>query len=76
MPYDRGVNSFFVSVRGTDSEEIRSYWTSLCVRATIVAELAPAPWGSPLYGMLEDRFGVIWVLDVVADYSSVADGGL
>ena len=24
----------------------------------------PALWGSPLYGMLDDRFGITWVLDV------------
>ena len=68
MPYDRGVNSMFISVRGTDDGEIRSYWKSLVQEATIVADLAPAPWGAPLYGMLEDRFGVFWVFDVVADY--------
>jgi len=68
MPYEQGVNSLFVSVRGTDAEEIRSYWRGLSEDSTIVADLGPAPWGAPLYGMLRDRFGVIWVLDVVADY--------
>jgi len=28
----------------------------------------PGPLGCPLYGMLTDRFGVIWVLDVPASY--------
>ena len=32
-------------------------------------ELAPAGW-APLYGMLKDRFGVVWVLDVIADYNA------
>ena len=70
-PYDQGVNSLFVSVRGSDAEEIRSYWRSLSEDATIISDLSPAPWGAPLYGMVQDRFGVIWVLDVVADHSSV-----
>ena len=66
MPYEQGVNSVFVSVRGTDADEITSYWKRLCEGASIVQDLAPAGW-SPLYGMLADRFGVVWVLDVVAD---------
>ena len=69
MPYEQGVNSVFVSVRGTDADEITSYWKGLCEGASIVQDLAPAGW-SPLYGMLADRFGVVWVLDVVADYAA------
>jgi PhnB protein len=41
----------------------------LSAGATIVQALEPAPW-SALYGMLKDRFGIIWVLDVVARYES------
>jgi len=65
LPYEPGVNSTFVSVRGTDPEEITAYWTGLSAGATIVQDLAPAGW-SALYGMLRDRFGVVWVLDVAA----------
>ena len=67
MPYEQGVNSVFVSVRGQDAEEITTYWKGLTEGATIAYDLAPAGW-SPLYGMLKDRFGVVWVLDVVAEY--------
>ncbi|MBO3086310.1 VOC family protein [Cellulomonas fengjieae] len=65
LPYEPGVNSTFVSVRGTDPEEIATYWKGLSAGATIVQDLAPAGW-SALYGMLRDRFGVVWVLDVAA----------
>ncbi|KQQ20576.1 bleomycin resistance protein [Rathayibacter sp. Leaf299] len=61
--YDPGTNPVFVSVRGTDADEITGYWESLAEGAEIVAPLAPSGW-SPLYGMLRDRFGVTWVLDV------------
>jgi PhnB protein len=61
--YDPGTNPVFVSVRGTDADEITGYWESLAEDADIVAPLAPSGW-SPLYGMLRDRFGVTWVLDV------------
>lgn len=65
MPYEQGVNSVFVSVRGKNTEEITSYWKGLSEGASVVYGLAPANW-SPLYGMLKDRFGVVWVLDVIA----------
>ena len=67
LPYDQGVNSVFVSVRGQDAEEITAYWKGLSGGADVVQDLAPAGW-SPLYGMLKDRFGVVWVLDVVVPY--------
>lgn len=68
-PWEQGQNSFFVSIRGTSADEITSYWKGLSAGATVVQELAPAGW-APLYGMLEDRFGVVWVLDVIADSSA------
>lgn len=61
--YDAGKRAFFVSVRGADAAEITTYWNGLAAGATVVQDLAPAGW-SPLYGMLTDRFGVTWVLDV------------
>src|SRR5690349_7561822 len=53
LPYERGVNPVFVSVRGTDPDEIATRWAGLADGATIVQDLAPAGW-SPLYGMLRD----------------------
>ncbi|EXG81270.1 VOC family protein [Cryptosporangium arvum] len=67
-PFERGANSFFVSIRGTSADEVSAFWKGLSEGATIVEDLAPAGW-SPLYGMLTDRFGVTWVLDVEAEYS-------
>ncbi|MBB6550848.1 VOC family protein [Nonomuraea rubra] len=68
-PWDRGENAFFLSVRGETPEEIAAYWEKLSDGATIAQPLGPAQW-APLYGMLTDRFGVIWVLDVVSDHSA------
>ncbi len=65
LSWNRGDNAFFVSVRGDSADEITSYWKGLSEGATIVQDLAPAGW-APLYGMLRDRFGVVWVLDVAA----------
>jgi PhnB protein len=68
-PWDRGENSVFVSVRGSSPDEITSYWKALSEGATVVQDLAPSGW-APLYGMLKDRFGVVWVLDVAVEYSA------
>ncbi|WP_203184693.1 VOC family protein [Streptomyces pratensis] len=68
MPWQQGENAVFVSVRGDDSDEITALWGRLAVEATVVQPLEPARW-APLYGMLKDRFGVVWVLDVAAPYN-------
>jgi PhnB protein len=66
--FARGERSFFVSVRGDSADEIAGYWHALRVGGTIVEDLAPSQW-SPLYGMVTDRFGVTWVLDVAVEYA-------
>jgi len=58
---------FFVSVRGETLDEIERYWNALSVDATVVEALAASAW-SPGFGMLTDRFGVTWILDVAAAY--------
>ncbi|GAA5216623.1 VOC family protein [Streptomyces thinghirensis] len=69
MPWHQGENAFFVSVRGDGAEEITAYWEKLSDGATVLQPLAAAQW-APLYGMLRDRFGVTWVLDVVNEYNA------
>ena len=69
LPWNQGENAFFVSLRGETAQEITAYWEQLSNGATIVQALAPAQW-APLYGMLKDQFGVIWVVDVVSQYNA------
>jgi PhnB protein len=69
-PHDAGVAPYFVSVRGSDADEVTGYWTGLAAEdagSTVLVPLAPAGWAT-LYGMVTDRFGVTWVLDVLAPY--------
>ncbi|KAA9014335.1 VOC family protein [Sphingobium limneticum] len=61
--HDAGTNAFYVSLRGSSMDEIRQRWAGLAEGATIQQPMAPSAW-SPLYGMLTDRFGVIWIVDV------------
>ncbi len=67
--YNAGTDAVYVSVRGTDTEEITRYWEGLVEGGTVRAALGPAGY-APLYGMVTDRFGVTWVLDVLAPYNS------
>ncbi|KKC36637.1 glyoxalase/bleomycin resistance protein/dioxygenase [Devosia epidermidihirudinis] len=67
MDWNPGTIPVFVSVRGADAAEITRYWEKLIDGATIVQPLAPSGW-APLYGMVKDKFGITWVLDVQAAY--------
>lgn len=55
----------FVSVRAASLDEIQRFWDRLAAGATIVEPLAASAWSAG-FGMLTDRFGVTWVLDVQA----------
>ena len=54
---------FFVSVRAGSLDELADYWERLSEGATVVEPLAASAWSAG-FGMLTDRFGVTWVLDV------------
>lgn len=66
-PWSRGEDPFFVSVRGDDPEELTAAWKRLAEDATVIQPLGPSAWAT-LYGMVKDRFGVTWVLDIPAQY--------
>lgn len=65
--WNPGENPFFVSVRGDDAEQLTQYWEKLSESSTIVQPLGPSGF-SPLYGMVRDRFGITWVMDIQAAY--------
>ena len=64
LSWSPGEIAFFVSLRGDAAGEITDFWEKLTKGSTIIQPLGPLGW-SPLYGMLKDRFGITWVLDVV-----------
>ncbi|WP_194895303.1 VOC family protein [Catenulispora pinisilvae] len=65
-PYDKGVAPFFESVRGQSVQDVTPIWERLSAGATVLQELKPSPW-APAYGMLTDRFGLTWVVDVASE---------
>jgi PhnB protein len=60
--------TFFQSVRGETLDEIEGYWNALSDGADIIEPLAASAW-TPGFGMLTDKFGITWVLDVQAPYA-------
>jgi PhnB protein len=59
---------FFISLRGENVDEIAGLWDKLVEGATVIEPIAQSDW-APLFGMLTDRFGVGWVVDVVRPYN-------
>jgi len=68
LDWSRGTNSFSVSLSGQsgDDAELRGYWAKLSEGAEIQQPLKTAPWGAA-FGMLADRFGVNWLVNISAD---------
>lgn len=65
LPHDAGANPFYLSLESTDADEIRAVWDAFTDGSQVHVPLGPSAF-SPLYGKLTDRFGVVWVISVVA----------
>ncbi|SEQ11821.1 PhnB protein [Devosia sp. YR412] len=65
--YDAGTIPLFLSVRGDNADELTRFWNGLAEGGTMIQPIGPAAWSS-LYGMLKDKFGVTWVMDVAVAY--------
>jgi PhnB protein len=62
MEFSVGTNSA-VSLSGDDDAELRGYWEKLSDGATVREELQTAPWGDA-FGMLTDKFGTPWLVNI------------
>jgi PhnB protein len=56
-------NNYSVSLSGDDEAELHGYWDKLNDDATVTMPLEKAPWGDS-FGMLIDRFGVQWLVNI------------
>jgi PhnB protein len=54
-----------IALSGEDRAEISGYWDGLADDATVIEPLTESPWGA-LFGMLTDRFGVTWMVNIAA----------
>ena len=55
-------SNFSVSLSG-DDESLRGYWEGLSEGATVAMPLEKQMWGDE-FGMLTDRFGIPWVVNI------------
>lgn len=62
MDYTPG-NNYSISLTGEDEAELRGYWDKLSDGAAIAMPLEKAPWGDT-FGMLTDKFGVAWMVNI------------
>ena len=62
MQYNPGSN-MAVSLSGDDGAELRGYWEKLSDGATVTVPLEKQMWGDE-FGMLVDRFGVGWMVNI------------
>jgi PhnB protein len=60
--------TFFLALQADTLDELTGYWNALMSGGTVIEPLAASAW-SPGFGMLTDRFGVTWSLDVRVTYA-------
>ena len=53
-----------IAISGEDELVLRGYWDKLADGATVLAPFETAPWGDT-FGMLTDKFGIRWMVNVV-----------
>jgi PhnB protein len=54
-----------VSLSGDDGDELRGYWEKLSAGGQVTMPFEKQMWGDE-FGMCVDRYGVPWMVDVVA----------
>lgn len=63
MDYTKGTNDGSVSLSGDDEAALSGYFEKLSAGANVTQPLEKAPWGDS-FGMLVDRFGVNWLVNI------------
>jgi PhnB protein len=67
MEYKPG-NNFSMSLSGDDDSELSGYFEKLASGGMVTMPLGQAVWGDK-FGMLTDKFGVAWLVNVYAKKS-------
>jgi len=64
MEYRPGTN-FSMSLSGTDEKKLTGFFNKLAAGGKVTQPLTKATWGDT-FGMLVDKFGVTWLVNVAA----------
>ncbi len=62
-----------ISLSGDDEAELSGYFQRLSEGGTIIEPLVTAPWGDQ-FGMLTDRYGVMWMVNISGASQAPARG--
>jgi PhnB protein len=54
---------FSVSLSGDDDTTLRGFWDGLAAGGNVTMPLDTAPWGDS-FGMLVDKFGITWLINI------------
>ena len=60
------TSNISVSLSGDDADDLRRFFAGLSAGGTVIEPLTAAPWGDE-FGMVTDRFGVTWLVNVTAN---------
>lgn len=58
-------NTLQISISGDEYDALHGYWTALAEGGQIMMPLERQAWGAD-YGMLADRFGILWHINISA----------
>lgn len=56
-------NNMTISLSGDDSDELHRYWQKLSAGGNVMMPLEKQAWGDE-FGMLTDKFGVPWMVNI------------
>jgi PhnB protein len=62
MPHDAG-SAVAISLSGSDSDELRGYWSRLSDGGQVLVAFEKQMWGDE-FGMCVDRFGIRWMVNI------------
>lgn len=65
--YNPGTN-ISISLSGDNDAELNNYWNKLSTGGKIDQPLVAAPWGD-MFGMLTDKFGIRWMVNIAGKKS-------
>jgi PhnB protein len=68
MPFTEG-SQITVSISGDDVEELRGYFRGLAEEGEVRMPLGVQAWGDE-FGMLVDRFGIAWMVNITRSGSA------
>jgi PhnB protein len=64
----QGGSSITISLSGDDGDELKGYWDKLSDGGTVAMPLEKQMWGDE-FGMLTDKFGISWMVNIAQPQS-------